>query len=44
MTEKKYIEQDLNEWNFYPYNNLKFIWEIDEKNKTSILHIKEKGK
>lgn len=39
--KKRYIEEE-NEWDFLPYKNLRFIWEIDEKNKTSILHIKKK--
>ena len=38
-----FVEQKLGkEWDFYPYNTLRFIWEIDEENNKSILHLKEK--
>lgn len=40
----KFVEQKLGkEWDFYPYKNLRFIWEIDEENNRSILHLKEKN-
>lgn len=39
-----FVEQKLGkEWDFYLYNNLRFIWEIDGENNRSILHLKEKN-